>query len=160
MGRGTKIILHLKTDDEGADQYLAPEKLRTLLATYSDFIGFPIYLWASHEEEHEVEDKEGTVNVQHRFELKFGARSLLLILFFTDESTADEEEEEEELNVDEEEKEKKTKTVKETVWAWERVNEKLPIWTRAKDDITEEQHNAFYKALTKVLIFKTNAACL
>jgi heat shock protein beta len=32
---------------------------------------------------------------------------------------------------------------------WELVNENKPIWTRKPDDVTEDEYNKFYKALTK-----------
>lgn len=33
--------------------------------------------------------------------------------------------------------------------SWELVNENKPIWTRKTDEVTEEEYNKFYKALTK-----------
>ena len=33
--------------------------------------------------------------------------------------------------------------------SWELVNENKPIWTRKPDEVTEEEYNKFYKALTK-----------
>merc|ERR1711871_408677 len=49
---------------------------------------------------------------------------------------------------DKEEK-KKTKTVKETKSEWELLNEQKAIWTRSAKDISNEEYNKFYKALTK-----------
>jgi len=43
--------------------------------------------------------------------------------------------------------EKKKKSV--TTWSWVRVNDQPAIWTRNKEDVTDEEHNAFYKAITK-----------
>jgi molecular chaperone HtpG len=40
-GRGTTVILHLK---EGEDEFLEPARLRQIVKTYSDHIGFPIVL--------------------------------------------------------------------------------------------------------------------
>lgn len=34
-------------------------------------------------------------------------------------------------------------------WSWEHVNNQPAIWTRNKDDISEEEYQEFYKALTK-----------
>jgi heat shock protein beta len=51
LGRGTKITLHLKDD---ALEYLKEETLRSLISRYSEFINFPIYLYASHIVKHEV----------------------------------------------------------------------------------------------------------
>merc|ERR1711959_731468 len=55
----------------------------------------------------------------------------------------DEEKEEEE----EEEEEKKPK--KKTVFEWEQVNTQKAIWLRAKEDVTEEEYNEFYKTVSK-----------
>ena len=40
-GRGTSVILHLK---EGEDEFFEPARLRQIVKTYSDHIGFPIVL--------------------------------------------------------------------------------------------------------------------
>ncbi|ORY94897.1 Hsp90 protein-domain-containing protein [Syncephalastrum racemosum] len=57
LGRGTEITLHLKDD---ALEFLEPETLKALVAKYSEFINFPIYIWASHEEkvEKDVDAKD------------------------------------------------------------------------------------------------------
>merc|ERR1719486_648001 len=52
----------------------------------------------------------------------------------TDEEDDDEEKE------DEEEK---------TVFEWEQVNTQKAIWLRAKEDVTEEEYNEFYKGISK-----------
>merc|ERR1712014_31087 len=48
---------------------------------------------------------------------------------------------------DEEEEEKKPK--KKTVYEWEQVNTQKAIWLRAKEDVTEEEYNEFYKGISK-----------
>merc|ERR1712078_802108 len=48
---------------------------------------------------------------------------------------------------DEEEEEKKPK--KKTVFEWEQVNTQKAIWLRAKEDVTEEEYNEFYKGISK-----------
>merc|ERR1711966_431989 len=58
------------------------------------------------------------------------------------EAKDDEEEEKEE-----EEEEKKPK--KKTVFEWEQVNTQKAIWLRAKEDVTEEEYNEFYKGISK-----------
>merc|ERR1712048_1137922 len=51
---------------------------------------------------------------------------------------------------DEEEKEEKKKTPqKKTVYEWEQVNTQKAIWLRAKEDVTEEEYNEFYKSISK-----------
>merc|ERR1711912_46957 len=57
-----------------------------------------------------------------------------------DVETKDEEEKEEE-------EEKKPK--KKTVFEWEQVNTQKAIWLRAKEDVTEEEYNEFYKGISK-----------
>merc|ERR1712203_363611 len=47
----------------------------------------------------------------------------------------------------EEEEEKKPK--KKTVYEWEQVNTQKAIWLRAKEDVTEEEYNEFYKGISK-----------
>merc|ERR1712188_23013 len=47
----------------------------------------------------------------------------------------------------EEEEEKKPK--KRTVFEWEQVNIQKAIWLRAKEDVTEEEYNEFYKGISK-----------
>merc|ERR1711934_1135056 len=58
-----------------------------------------------------------------------------------DVETKDDEEKEEE------EEEKKSK--KKTVYEWEQVNTQKAIWLRAKEDVTEEEYNEFYKGISK-----------
>ncbi len=56
----------------------------------------------------------------------------------------DEEEEEEE------EDKPKTKSVKETVWDWDLLNDNKALWLRSPSDVTDEEYLNFYKALAKV----------
>ncbi|PIA26991.1 hypothetical protein AQUCO_08400035v1 [Aquilegia coerulea] len=46
LGRGTEIRLHLR---EEAGEYLEEDKLKELVKRYSEFINFPIYIWATKE---------------------------------------------------------------------------------------------------------------
>jgi hypothetical protein len=106
---------------------------QTIAKKYSEFINFPIYLWASHTESKEVPVEEEEVPVKETKE--------------TD--TEDVEVEEEEDIEDEEEEKPKTKTVTETVWDWELLNQTKPIWTRSPKDVTEEEYTNFYKSISK-----------
>eukprot|EP00463_Aulacantha_scolymantha_P001540 TRINITY_DN215_c0_g1_i4.p1 TRINITY_DN215_c0_g1~~TRINITY_DN215_c0_g1_i4.p1 ORF type:complete len:157 (-),score=32.65 TRINITY_DN215_c0_g1_i4:211-681(-) len=69
------------------------------------------------------------------------------------EKSESDESEEDDLDISEEEDEDdekpKTKTVTKEVNEWKRLNEVKAIWTRSKDDISEEEYNEFYKSLTK-----------
>jgi molecular chaperone HtpG len=52
IGRGTRIVLHMK-DDMG--DYLEDRKIKDLVKKHSEFIGFPIGLWVEKTTEKEVE---------------------------------------------------------------------------------------------------------
>merc|ERR1712136_315006 len=41
------------------------------------------------------------------------------------------------------------KPTKKTVYEWEQVNTQKAIWLRAKEDVTEEEYNDFYKSISK-----------
>merc|ERR1712174_182477 len=62
----------------------------------------------------------------------------------------DEEKDDVETKDDEEkEEEEKKAPTKKTVYEWEQVNTQKAIWLRAKEDVTEEEYNEFYKSISK-----------
>ena len=65
----------------------------------------------------------------------------------TAESTSEEETEEKE---DESEKKPKTKTIKETTYEWELLNDVKAIWLRNPKEVTDEEYTKFYHSLAKV----------
>ncbi|KAG6455352.1 hypothetical protein O3G_MSEX009168 [Manduca sexta] len=116
LRRGTHITLHLK--EEAAD-YLQPDTIRSLVKKYSQFINFPIHLWASRTETVEEPVEES--------------------------ADADEDAQVE----DAAEEKPETKKTEKTVWDWELMNDNKPIWTRKPADVAEDEYTQFYKSLTK-----------
>merc|ERR1711994_720536 len=129
LGRGTKIVLHMKEDQ---CEYLEEKKIKEIIKKHSQFIGYPISLMVEKERDKEVSDDEA------------------------EEEKKDETEEEpkiedvgEDEDADKEDKDKKKKkTVKEKYTENEELNKTKPIWTRSADDISNEEYGEFYKSLT------------
>ncbi|GIL77941.1 hypothetical protein Vretimale_6527 [Volvox reticuliferus] len=55
LGRGTKIILHMKEDQK---EYLEERRLKDLVKKHSEFISYPISLWTEKTVDKEVSDDE------------------------------------------------------------------------------------------------------
>merc|ERR1711907_664717 len=66
-----------------------------------------------------------------------------------DEAKDDVETKDDDEKEDEEEKDEDKKPKKKTVYEWEQVNTQKAIWLRAKEDVTEEEYNEFYKGISK-----------
>ncbi|CAN1323015.1 Endoplasmin homolog [Linum perenne] len=128
LGRGTEIRLHLR---EEAGEYLEESKLKDLVKRYSEFINFPINLWATKEIDVEVPADEDDTSEEE------------------DKRLIAEEEETEKGDDDETEDKPKTKTVKETTQEWELLNDVKAIWLRSPKDVTEEEYTKFYHSLAK-----------
>ena len=121
MGRGTKMVLHLKDDQL---EYLEERRLKDLVKKHSEFISYPISLWTEKTTEKEVDDD--------------------------DEEPAGDDEEGKitEIKDEDEKKEKKTKKIKEVSHEWAIMNKQKPIWMRAPEEISKDEYSAFYKSLT------------
>jgi len=136
--RGTEVILHLRED---AADYNDEKKLKDLIKKHSEFIGFPISLYITKEEEKDVEcssseDEDGDDDAEK-------------------EDAGEKENEDGAMEVDEKEFEKstdkakkKTKKVKEVTHEWEKVNTQKPIWMRRPDEVKDEEYTAFYKSVS------------
>jgi len=123
LGRGTRVTLHLKED---AHDYLSEDKLKETAKKYSQFIQFPIYVKVKKEVDADAEEDD-------------------------DDRDEDEEEKDDVEAKDDEDKEGEEKKApkKKTVYEWEQVNTQKAIWLRAKEDVTEEEYNEFYKSISK-----------
>jgi len=121
LGRGTRIILHMKED---MSEYLEEKRVKDLVKKHSEFIGFPIKLYTEKTTEKEVTDD--------------------------DDDDEDEEDEDkpkiEEVDEEDAKKEKKTKKIKEVSHEWDHLNNMKPLWMRKPDDVTQDEYAAFYKS--------------
>merc|ERR1711968_373029 len=122
LGRGTKMVLHLKDDQL---EYLEEKRIKDLVKKHSEFISYPISLWTEKTTEKEVSDDEAE-----------------------EDDDAEEEGKITEIKDEDEKKEKKKKTVKEVSHEWALMNKQKPIWMRAPEEITKDEYAAFYKSLS------------
>merc|ERR1711959_655822 len=121
LTRGTKIVLHLKDDQQ---EYLDEKRIKELVKKHSQFVNYPISLWVEKTTEKEVSDDEDE-----------------------DEDGDDDKPKIEEVDEDEK-KEKKTKKVKEVTHEWELMNKQKPLWMRNPEEITKEEYATFYKHIS------------
>lgn len=122
LKRGTTVSLYMK--DEAKD-FLEHDTLKKLIEKYSQFINFNIYLWSSKTVTEEVTESEDEKPAE--------------------EAPADDDE----AKVEDAKEPLKTKKVDKTVWDWELINSAKPIWTRKEKEVSDEEYNEFYKAVTR-----------
>merc|ERR1711975_177069 len=110
--------------------YLSEDKLKETAKKYSQFIQFPIYVKVKKEVDADAEEDDDDDKDDDEEEKK------------DDVETKDDDEKEDE-------EESKDAPKKKTVFEWGQVNTQKAIWLRAKEDVTEEEYNEFYKSISK-----------
>ena len=108
-------------------EYLEERRIKDLVKKHSEFISYPIYLWAEKTTEKEISDDEDDEPKEKK------------------EEDGDVEEVDEEKDSD---KAKKKKKIKEVSHEWELINKQKPIWLRKPEEITKDEYASFYKSLT------------
>lgn len=130
LGRGTKIVLHLKEDQV---EYSEERKIKEIVKKHSQFIGYPIKLLVEKERDKEISDDEEEPEKD-------------------EEKPADadsgDEPKVEDVDEEAEKDKKKKKTIKEKYTEDEELNKTKPLWMRNPDDIKQEEYGEFYKSLT------------
>uniref|UniRef100_A0AAY5F5F7 Histidine kinase/HSP90-like ATPase domain-containing protein n=1 Tax=Electrophorus electricus TaxID=8005 RepID=A0AAY5F5F7_ELEEL len=125
LGRGTKVILHLKEDQS---EYTEEKRIKEVVKKHSQFIGYPITLFVSVYTGFEI-SRNTSFQREKEVDLDEGEK----------------EEEDEDSN---DGKNKRKKKIKEKYIDAQELNKTKPIWTRNPDDITNEEYGEFYKSLT------------
>lgn len=115
---GAKIVLFVNDSNM---EYLEEEKLRSIVRAHSEFIQHPIYLLTSKK----------------------------VLVEKIEETTTNDPTIEETITNDPSTEETTTiEPVYEDVLEWTHLNTQKPIWTRKPDEVTREEHDAFYKSIS------------
>ena len=129
LKRGTRMILHLKDDQENLRKV---DCIRQLVKTHSQYVNYPISILVQKTKEIEVEEEEGEEEEKKEEEEDK-----------KDEDGVVEDEEDEEKQED-----KKKKTVTETYEEWDKINVKKPLWLEDPKEISDKKYNDFYKHIS------------
>lgn len=143
LGRGTKIVLHIKEDQ--AD-YLEERRIKDIVKKHSQFIGYPIKLLVQKEREKEVSDDEADAEADKKeedAEKKEGEDAEK-----KEGEEASDEPKIEEIDESAEDKPKKKKKITEKYTEDEELNKTKPLWMRNSDDISSEEYEEFYKSIS------------
>ncbi|XP_012691054.2 heat shock protein HSP 90-beta [Clupea harengus] len=144
MGRGTKIVLHLKEDQM---EYIEEKRVKEIVKKHSQFIGYPITLFVEKERDKEISDDEAEDEKEEKAEKEDGEDK-------EEKEDGEDKPKIEDVGSDEDEDDKdkdmkkKKKKIKEKYIDQEELNKTKPLWTRNPDDITTEEYGEFYKSLT------------
>ena len=128
LTRGTRIVLHLK---EGAEEFAEDTKLTDLVKTYSEFISFPIEVFAKKSVPKEVEDVDATAKATEEFNKRKIAA----------EATGEEFTEEAPAPV--------MKTEYDDVQEYAVQNNDKPIWVRSPREVEKASYDEFFKSTFK-----------
>eukprot|EP00877_Chromochloris_zofingiensis_P005364 jgi/Chrzof1/14829/Cz09g17250.t1 len=137
LERGTLIKIHLKDE---AQEYADETKLKSLVEKYSEFINFPIYLLTDKEVEVPVEEEEADAKEDEDKAAEGDVED--------EEEGDDVEDDDDDAAADEADKTPK-KTRKEKRREWELLNDVKAIWLRKAGDVSDEEYQKFYKAISK-----------
>uniref|UniRef100_A0A672QAC7 Heat shock protein HSP 90-beta n=1 Tax=Sinocyclocheilus grahami TaxID=75366 RepID=A0A672QAC7_SINGR len=124
IGRGTRVILHLKEDQT---EYIEEKRVKEVVKKHSHLIILIKFDDEAEEEKPEKEEEEEEEGEDKPKIEDVGSDD--------DEDSKDKDK-------------KKTKKIKEKYIDQEELNKTKPIWTRNPDDISNEEYGEFYKSLT------------
>ena len=128
LTRGTRIVLHLK---EGAEEFAEDTKLTDLVKTYSEFISFPIEVFAKKSVPKEVEDVDATAKATEEYnKRKIAAEAAGEE--FTEEAPAP-----------------VMKTEYDDVQEYSVQNNDKPIWVRSPREVEKASYDEFFKSTFK-----------